>query len=72
MNFNSNWHSIETKLPDKTGDYLVCFCGESGFYAVMQFRDNKWWQGTHGEGKEWNPSGFLTHWRKIPSLFNYE
>ena len=68
---SEEWHDVSKELPflDKKlgADFLVVYRGESGFMAIMRYYDEKWWQGTHGEGIDWRDSGFLTHWRELPN-----
>jgi hypothetical protein len=65
----NRWHNADKVLPscpNGSQSFLVAFNGESGFKAVMKFYKGTWWQGTHGEGKDWRETNLVTHWRELP------
>lgn len=54
----SDWISVQDRLPDKAGDYLV-FCCNHNFITISYFRGKTTW----AKGNE-----RITHWMLLPEL----
>lgn len=59
----SNWISIEDKLPDDDGFYLVYFF--DGSLSIPRV-GVKWWQKATGAFLPWDAIDEDTHWQPLP------
>ena len=69
------WISVEDRLPDKDGCYIVtacdewCSCGEGIWYdtvvVVAEYYKGSWtW---YDGGREYSLEGIVTHWMPMPN-----
>ena len=75
-----NWISVEDRLPEKKGDYLVCT--KNNDIKVMPFFIERntssavygkgfciWVRGRRTNDDDWwKPVGYVTHWMPLPEL----
>lgn len=54
----SEWISVNDRLPDKTGDYLV-FCSNWNFITISYFREKTTWA---------KNNKYITYWMPLPEL----
>ena len=71
----NEWVSVEERLPDKYGEYIVCACDEGGPIdeqiwgdTVVVFADYYdgtfiWYEGN----REYDISDIVTHWMPLPA-----
>ena len=52
----NEWISVQDKLPDKSGDYLV-FCRNHNFVTISYFRGKSQWA---------KCNKYITHWMPLP------
>ncbi len=55
------WVSVEDRLPNKKGTYLVSF-GLNGNVATRMFKSGYWWGGIRPHSK----NDCVSHWMPLP------
>ena len=60
-----NWISVEERMPEREGYYLVYSCGD---YEIAKFRKGKFhiWEQDAFESMDWRPTTLITHWMPLP------
>lgn len=70
----SDWISVEERLPDNVGEYIVCAINGISQYderiryrkivTLAKYAFDEWiW---YENGNEWDISGIVTHWMPLP------
>ncbi len=74
MGKESEWISVNDRLPENSGEYIVVACdegcpyGEGIWYATVvvcaeyAFNSWTWYEGSH----EYSLDGIVTHWMPLP------
>lgn len=63
------WISVEDRLPDKEGDYLVFivdYLGETRMETMKLFRWANRFDWSAHMGSRWEDSNTITHWMPLP------